>query len=212
MPWDGSAQAFDQLHQTPTWRALYQQFIEFAAPEASDLVLEIGSKTGRLAMALAPKAKEIQGLEASPDMIALAEKNVKTARLDNLSFEEGRNEDLPFADGTFDLCCAFGSLYLLEDPILGVKEMARVTRTGGRLACLNPSPEMSREAMERYLKKSTPTRLLSEGMVALMESAVAHRRFSEDDLSEIFGAAGIYEVEVEPALSGLMLLARGRRG
>lgn len=211
MPWDGSAQSFDLLHQTPTWRALIQRFIEFATPEASELVLEIGSKTGRLSMALSAKAKEVQGLEASADMLALADKNVKAARIGNLSFEEGRAEDLPFADGTFDLSCAFSSLHLLDDPSLGVKEMARVTRTGGRLVCANPAPEMTREAMERYLKKSTPTKLLSEGMMALTDGAMRHRRFSEDDLADLFAAAGIYEVEVDTALSGLILLARGRR-
>jgi ubiquinone/menaquinone biosynthesis C-methylase UbiE len=212
MPWDGSAQSFDQLHQTPAWRALFQQFIEFAAPDASDLVLEIGSKTGRLAMALSAKAREVQGVEASPEMIGLAEKSVKVARLDNVSFEAGRGDDMPFADGSFDLTCSFLNVYLLPDPTAAVKEMARVTRTGGRLCFVNPSPEMSRGAMERYLKKITPTRLLADGMTALAESAERNKRFSEDDLGDLFAAAGIYEVEVEPALSGLLFLARGRRG
>lgn len=211
MQWDGSAQAIDQLCQTQTWRSLFQQFIDFAAPEASDLVLELGSRSGRLTIALAQQAQEVQGIEPDPNLFALAERNIKSARLENVTLERGPLDDLPYADGTFDLCCAFLVLHLSQDPTAVVKEMTRVTRAGGRLACLNPAPEMNRETVEQFLKKSMPSHLLTGAMYALAEEAEQHHRFSEDDLSEIFGAAGIYEVEVESALGGLYLLARGRR-
>lgn len=211
MSWDASAQAFDQLHQSTVWKSLFQQFITFAAPEASDVTLEIGAKTGRLSLALAAKTREVQGLENDPQMLALAEKNVRTARVDNISFESGDIEDLPFADGSFDLTCAFMVLYKSPDPTKAFRELARVTRTGGKIICLNPSPLLTKEAAEKMIKKTMPPKSLSDALLALADEANKTKRFTEDDLADLFGAAGIYEVELDAALDELFFLAKARR-
>ena len=212
MPWDASAQAFDQLHQSTLWKSIVQQFIVFAAPEGSELVLEIGSKTGRFSLALAVKAREVQGIEASQPLLALAERNVKTARVDNISFENGEYEDLPFADGSFDLTCSLFTLHQSKNPAKAIQEMARVTRFGGRVVCLAPSPGFTKEAVERWSKKNLPSRPLAEALLGLAEETAAGRSFSEDDLADLFGEANIYEIELDSAFDDLLFIVKARHG
>ena len=45
--------------------------------------------------------------------------------------------NLPFRDGSFDAVCCFAALYLIEDPLLAVAEIARVLAPGGRVALLS---------------------------------------------------------------------------
>ena len=45
--------------------------------------------------------------------------------------------DLPFRDGSFDAVCCFAALYLIEEPLRAVAEIARVLAPGGRVALLS---------------------------------------------------------------------------
>jgi ubiquinone/menaquinone biosynthesis C-methylase UbiE len=210
MPWDGSAQAFDQLHQSTLWKSIAQQFVAFAAPEGSDLVLEIGAKSGRLALMLAAKAREVQCIETSQALLTLSERNVKTARVDNVSFENGDYEDLPFADGSFDLTCSFFTLHQSKSAAKAIQEMARVTRFGGRVVCLAPSPGFTKEAVEKWIKKNVPSRPLAEALLGLTDETAKGRSFSEDDLADLFGEANIYEVELDYAFDDLLFIAKAK--
>jgi ubiquinone/menaquinone biosynthesis C-methylase UbiE len=212
MPWENSPQNVDQLHQTQTWRSLFQQFVAFAAPTGSDLVLELGVETGRLSLLLAAKAREVQGLARSPDWIAAADKTYKVARVENISIETGSFDELPFGDGSFDLVSSCNTLYSVSDPETTMRELGRVTRNGGRIVVVNPSPEMTPKAIEQYIKKNLPARLVADGLQSLAESAARHRRFTEDDLADLFALTGIEEIEIESGLSDLFFMARGRKG
>ncbi|MGH8913426.1 MAG: class I SAM-dependent methyltransferase, partial [Acidimicrobiia bacterium] len=48
--------------------------------------------------------------------------------------ELARAEQLPFADQTFDATLAQLVVHFMKDPVVGIREMARVTRQGGVVA------------------------------------------------------------------------------
>ncbi len=52
-------------------------------------------------------------------------------------YVRGDAGDLPFRDGSFDAVCCFAALYLIEEPLRAVAEIARVTAPGGRVALLS---------------------------------------------------------------------------
>lgn len=212
MPWDTSLQNLDQLHQTQTWRGLLQQFVLFSAPTGSELVLDVGVQTGRLSLLLAARAKEVQGLAVSAEAAALADKHTKVARVENVSFEVTPFDELSYGDGSFDLVCVFSSLFWQADPAAVMRELGRVTRVGGRIVVANPSPEMTAKTLEQYIKKSLPARIVAEGLQAMADEAARHKRFSEDDLADLFALAGIEEIEIESAVSEMFFFARGRKG
>ena len=62
-------------------------------------------------------------------MLAVARR--KSARID---WREGRAEQIPFADGSFDAAVSQFGLMFFEDRAAGLREMMRVLKPGGRLA------------------------------------------------------------------------------
>ena len=65
-------------------------------------------------------------IDLSPRMVELAQERGVDARVADL-------QELPFADGEFDLVVAAWMLYHVPDLDRGIRELARVLRPGGRL-------------------------------------------------------------------------------
>jgi len=94
-------------------------------------VLDIGCGPGILTVALAPLVEEVVALDLTPEMIAKAKRRSGELGLTNVRFEVGRAEELPFADGYFDVVVTRLILHHLLSPAKAVKEISRVLRAGG---------------------------------------------------------------------------------
>ncbi|MBL0388068.1 methyltransferase domain-containing protein [Tumebacillus sp. ITR2] len=115
------------------------QTISFTGQER---MLDIGTATGRTLMTFAPHIREGIGLDLTPAMLAIAEREAKAAGLTHLSWQEGDVENLPFADGSFDLITARICAHHFPNVQRAVEEMARVLKPGGRLMIVdNYAPE-----------------------------------------------------------------------
>jgi SAM-dependent methyltransferase len=111
-------------------RMTNRAFLEFLDIGRGMLLLEVGSGLGLLAgeAASVRDSVEVIGLEQSGKQIAAA------AMVPRVRYVQGDAHELPFRDGSFDLVYA---RYLLEHvaaPEQVLREMRRVTRTGGRVA------------------------------------------------------------------------------
>jgi demethylmenaquinone methyltransferase/2-methoxy-6-polyprenyl-1,4-benzoquinol methylase len=82
----------------------------------------------------------VVGLDPSEKMLAIARVKVeKAGLLGRIELVTGDAENLPFPDRTFDgLCMAFG-IRNVPDRERALREMARVTKPGGRVAILELS-------------------------------------------------------------------------
>ena len=79
---------------------------------------------------LKPKGEEnVAGVDPSEPFVEAARAKVPGARL-----TVAAAESLPFEDGTFDLTLSQLVVNFLSDPEGGLREMARVTRSGGVVA------------------------------------------------------------------------------
>lgn len=76
------------------------------------------------------------GLDVSPTMLERAVADTERAAIDDVAYVRGNATDLPFRDATFDGCCCFGALYLIDDPPASLAEMRRVLKPGGRIALM----------------------------------------------------------------------------
>ena len=98
-------------------------------------VLEVGCGTGKFAAALVERAAcRVWGVDASPEMLAVARADV-----DGVRFKEARAEELPFKDGWFERVVFRMSLHLL-DRARALAESRRVIGTDGRIAIATPDP------------------------------------------------------------------------
>lgn len=114
--------------QTRSW--LYRQ----ARLSRAQAILEVGCGTGVIADGLAQLRPVVAGLDIDPAML-----NFARQRKRRVTYVQGDAHALPFSDGAFDAVVCHYLLLWLAEPMQGVKEMARVTRTGGSvLACAEP--------------------------------------------------------------------------
>jgi SAM-dependent methyltransferase len=127
-------------------------------------VLEVGCGWGELAEWIGrDTGAEVVAVDLSPRMVELARERGVDARIADV-------QELPFADGEFDLVVAAWMLYHVPDIDLALAEIARVLRPGGRLVAITNSRthllelrelvesgpstlSFSRESGESYLRR-----------------------------------------------------------
>ncbi|MEV4629948.1 class I SAM-dependent methyltransferase [Micromonospora sp. NPDC049523] len=103
------------------------------------VVVDIGCGTGRALPALRDAVGPygiVIGLDLTPQMLTAARGHARRAAAE-LILGDARN--LPFADASVDAVFAAGLLTHLPDPEAGLRELARITRPGGRLVLFHPS-------------------------------------------------------------------------
>jgi demethylmenaquinone methyltransferase/2-methoxy-6-polyprenyl-1,4-benzoquinol methylase len=104
----------------------------------------IGTHTIQLGEVVGPRGK-VTGLDISPGLLDFARKTAQQSEIsERFDFQQGDMLDLPFEDNTFDWVWCKDSLWpgLGKDPVVGLKEFARVIRPGGIIAVLYWSSQM----------------------------------------------------------------------
>ena len=95
-------------------------------------ILDVGCGTGANLLMLS-KYGDAEGVDVSEDALAFCrERGLDKVRL-------GDGEELPYADGTFDLVTAFDVVEHMDDDLAGLREMRRVLRPGGRVLLFVPA-------------------------------------------------------------------------
>ncbi len=137
-----------------TLQIVGETLCEAADVSAGDHVLDVACGNGNAALAAARRFAVVTGLDYVP---ALLERARGRGAADGLALElrEGDAEALPFEDGAFDVVLStFGVMFTPDQP-RAAAELARVCRSGGRiaLACWTPDGFIGRvfKAMGRHV-------------------------------------------------------------
>lgn len=112
-------------------------FFGLADLRPGDRVIDLGSGSGMdafLAAALVGPSGAVVGVDFTPEQVEKARRVAAEAGVDNIEFREGRIEDLPAADESFDCVISNGVVNLSPQKERVFAEAARVLRPGGRLA------------------------------------------------------------------------------
>jgi SAM-dependent methyltransferase len=103
-----------------------------AEPGPGRRVLDVASGIGQDAVALAARGAWVVGAEPSARMSGLA-RMVQPAEGPHPVWVRAWSDALPFRTGSFDAVICKGALDHFDRPARAVAEMARVTRSGGRV-------------------------------------------------------------------------------
>lgn len=142
---DGIAQRYDFVNRVislgidRSWRKKTVRALELR-PGAR--VLDLATGTGDLAILVAGQHPDVTvvGVDPSEKMLQVGRKKLADAGLSQrVTLQLGDAQALEFPDRAFDgLCIAFG-IRNVPDRLQGLREMARVTKAGGRVAILELS-------------------------------------------------------------------------
>jgi ArsR family transcriptional regulator len=103
-----------------------------------DLVVDFGTGTGRMLALFAPRARRVEGIDLSHQMLTVARSKLETAP--NASVRQGDATASPYPDSSASLVIIHQVLHFLDDPARALKEAARVLKPGGRLVVVEFAP------------------------------------------------------------------------
>jgi protein-L-isoaspartate(D-aspartate) O-methyltransferase len=135
-------------------------------------VLEIGTGSGYMAALLAHKGRHVTTVEVSPELKALAEKNLADNGVTNVTVELGNGAQGWTNGAPFDVIVVSASLPVLPEALL------QQLKVGGRLAVIiGQSPAMKAQLITRTGEAGYDTRTLFETDVKALSSAVEPSKF-----------------------------------
>jgi ubiquinone/menaquinone biosynthesis C-methylase UbiE len=108
----------------------------------AERVLDAGCGAGHTALAFAPMAAEVVGIDLTEAMLAQGRKLARDRGLQNVTFQRGDVERLPYPDASFDLVTSRYSAHHYPHPLAALREFARVLKPGGTFLLVDVvSPE-----------------------------------------------------------------------
>ena len=124
-------------------------------------VLDVATGTGAVAAELVRQhGCRVTGIDPSPDMLRHARTRLHDAgAAGRVELVEGRAEQLPFDDASFDALTVTYLLRYVEDPAATLRELARVLRPGATLVSLDfavPPQPLVRTAWRCYVEVGLP--------------------------------------------------------
>jgi ubiquinone/menaquinone biosynthesis C-methylase UbiE len=154
-----------------------RQILAFLSPIAGRRILDVGTGTGRAAIALAKAGATVTGVDASREMLAVAERRAREEGV-AVTFAPGDAHRLPFPDGAFDAVVCLRVLMHTPDWRGSLGELCRVA--GDRVVFDYPSLYSAaaiQAAVRRVTQRFDP-------------SVEAYRVFSPASVANVLDAAG----------------------
>ena len=146
----------------------------------ADRVIDIGCGPGTAVRLAARRADTATGIDPSPVMLQLARQISRIRRSRNVSWAEGKAENLPAPDGQATVAWAISSVHHWDDLSAGLSEARRVLTPGGRLVLV--------ERLARPDARGHAAHGLTSGQA--------------EDLARQLTAAGFHQVEVQTRKAG----------
>ena len=117
------------------------ELVRRASPRAGQRVLDVACGTGVVAVTAARLGARVTGLDLTPELLERARENARIAGVD-IEWHQGDVEQLPFAEGTYDMVLSqFGHIFAPR-PDVAIAEMLRVLQPGGTIAFSTWPPEL----------------------------------------------------------------------
>jgi len=187
------AAAIDEL---PLWSAPFGLMLLEAVPlEPGATVLDVGCGTGfpllELAHRLGPGAR-LLGLDPWRAVLGRARAKCRTQGVAHVLLVRGVAERLPLRDAVVDLVVSNNGLNNVQELQKALRECARVTRPGGRLAFTMNLPETMR-AFYDVLEET----LACRGLDAVRPAVAAHIRAKRPPVEDVEAAVSAAGFEID---------------
>ena len=208
---DRIAPIYDAMNRVMTagldlrWRRLAAS----AAVRPGDRVLDAACGTGDLAVAARRAgAASVTGVDFAPRMLERARRKAPA-----ITWVEGDLLALPFADASFDAATIGFGIRNVSDLELGLRELRRVLRPGGRLAILEITRPRGRlrPFFSLWFDRIVPAagRLLPGGSAYAYLPASVRRFPAAEELASLVAGAGFTDVGFRLLAGSIVALHSG---
>jgi demethylmenaquinone methyltransferase/2-methoxy-6-polyprenyl-1,4-benzoquinol methylase len=208
------APVYDRMNSVMTagmhhrWR---ERAVDLARVGPGSRALDVGTGTGDLAIELARRGATVTGLDFAPAMLEVAR-----GKAPDIVFERGDALALRHGDGEFDAVTVGFGARNFADLNRGLREMARVTKPGGRVVVLEITTPQ-RLPLSWFFRLWFDRAVPALGRLAGDPDAYTYlpssvRRFpGPEELAGRMGAAGLDEVRWIITAGGIIALHAGTR-
>jgi SAM-dependent methyltransferase len=141
---------------TETIPDVHDTVVERMQPQRGERWLDLACGTGAVAERAATAGAVVSGIDLAPALIETARRRAGELGLE-IDYRVGDCENLEgIEDGAFDIVSSTFGIMFAPDHEATARELARVTRRGGRLALANWDPEGSVGEMFRMMAAYAP--------------------------------------------------------
>jgi SAM-dependent methyltransferase len=124
---------------TETIPDIHELVIERLGPRPDQRWLDLACGTGAVAERAAERGATVTGIDLAPALIETAKERAAERGLE-IDYRVGDCENLDVPDGAFDAVSSTCGIMFSPDHEATAREIARVTREGGRIALVNWTP------------------------------------------------------------------------
>jgi ArsR family transcriptional regulator len=114
--------------------------LEALGPGPYELLLDLGTGTGRIIELAAGRARRLVGIDTNREMLKCARVRLDTASLVNCSVRLADVYNLPFPEASAGAVVIHQVLHFLDNPKAALMEAIRVLQPGGRLVLIDFAP------------------------------------------------------------------------
>jgi ubiquinone/menaquinone biosynthesis C-methylase UbiE len=199
--WDERVEAWEEVAATASFLAIRDRIVELAEPSPDDCVVDLGAGTGLLALALAPRVRELVAVDISDRMLERLDDAAVSDGVDNVEPLVADLRHVPLEDESATLVVSNYAFHHLDDAgkELALSEARRILRPGGRLVLCDMMFSLSLEPRNRRLVLEKVLGLLKHGPRGLMRILRNAARV----------VTGSWEQPATPETWQEMLVARG---
>lgn len=161
-------------------------------------LLEVATGPGHVAFGFAEECDQVVGIDITETQLEIAKGKKEERDVDNIHFEKGDAENLPYENNSFDVVVCRLAFHHFEDPPLVIEEMARVCRPNGTIAV---DDIIVSEFSERASYQNTFEGLRDPSHVRALALSEIIALFSQSKIEVMDVISGVNVQEVEQWLS-----------
>jgi demethylmenaquinone methyltransferase / 2-methoxy-6-polyprenyl-1,4-benzoquinol methylase len=197
------------------WRARAVRSLDL---QPTDTLVDLCTGTADVALAAAPRAGRVIGVDFSHEMLRLGLEKVRSRALGHrIALARGDATALPLGASSADAAVISFGIRNVQEPVAALRELARVLRPGGRLAILEfglPTSRPFRALYLWYTNRLLPAvgRLISRHASAYEYLPESVTRFPPPEaFGRLLQANGFPHVEIVPLTLGVVYLYIARK-
>ena len=166
-------------------------------------VLELGPGPGYLGLEWLKRTENtrLTGLDISPAMIKIAEKNAgEYGFQDRVIYTKGNAIQMPFEDDTFDAVFSNGSLHEWEKPGKVFDEIGRVLKPGGKFCITDLRRDMN-PVLKFFMKLMAKPKTMRSGLISSINAS-----YIRDEIKELLKSTKLNQFVVKKNPIGLRIV------